>query len=97
VPSPSWEEHRAQQRVEAAAELEQLIAVAKAIVLDLRGNEQDGRDARLRANDTAYARLYWLRHKLGRITSDMGVGLPPTRAQRVVAAEYDPLLNPEDE
>lgn len=75
-----------QKRLEAAARVEELAAIAKQMVLDLRGPEDP--QGQVEANDTAYARVYWLRHALGRVVADLGVGNPPTWAKRQVEREY---------
>lgn len=83
-----FEELRAKRRNDAANRLEELAAIAKAMVQDLRG--QPGESGQVAANDTAYARVYWLRRELGYVVNTLGVGLPERWAQRVVAREYGP-------
>lgn len=87
----TYEEHRTQQRLEAADRLEELVITAKQMVIDLRANpapDTAGREAWLRSNDMAYARLYWLRREIGYVVNQLGVGLPPNWTIRQVTKEY---------
>jgi hypothetical protein len=81
-----FDELRARQRNLAADRLEELAAIAQAMVTDLRG--QPGESGQTAASDTAYARVYWLRREIGYVVNALGVGLPPRWAQRVVSKEY---------
>lgn len=86
-----YEEERTQRRLAAAKQLDELAQIIIAMAADLRANadvETAGRDAWLRSNDTAYARLYWLRHRLGKIVAPLGVGLPQRWALKLVEHEY---------
>lgn len=87
-PAASYEEQRRQRRYEAAARVEELAAIAKQVVLDLRGELDATAVGHLRANDTAYARVYWLRRELGRVVAELGVGLPNHRVMKAVEKEY---------
>lgn len=69
--------------VEAAAELENISAMVKEAVLDLRNAARTGDVA------DAYARAYFLRRELGRVVAGLGVGVPRTLA--AVEAEYREL------
>lgn len=86
-----YEEERTQRRLAAAQQLDELAQIATAMAADLRANpdaETAGRDAWLRSNDTAYARVYWLRHRLGKIVAPLGIGLPERWTQKLVEQEY---------
>lgn len=81
-----YEELRTRKRLEAANRLEELTAIAKQVVIDLRG--QDGAAKQQAASDMAYARVYWLRRELGHVVATLGVGLPDGWRLRLVAQEY---------
>lgn len=68
--------------VNASYRLEELLAIGKAVVLDLR----DGADA-------PYARVYWLRRELGYVVAELGVGLPNHAELKAVTAEYEALVS----
>lgn len=87
----TYEAHRTEQRLEVADQLEELVIAAKQMVIDLRANpdaDTAGREEWLRSNDTAYARVYWLRRELGYVVNQLGVGLPPNWAVKKIIAEY---------
>jgi len=61
----------------AAAELEELAAIAKQIVLDMREDAQ-----RAATHENAYARVYWFRARLTtHVVSRLGNGQPSGKAQ----------------
>lgn len=80
----SYAELRRKKRFEAAARLEELAAIAKQMVLDLRGEGGSEEDADL----TAYARVYWLRKQLGYVVAPLGVGAPDSWTTKVAEREY---------
>lgn len=80
----NYAEQRRQQRYAAAARLEELAAIAKTMVLDLRGDGESREDADL----TAYGRVFWLRRQLGYVVASLGAGAPPTWVTRVAEREY---------
>jgi hypothetical protein len=90
-----FNELRDRKRLEAAGQLEELAVALKQVVIDLRG--EPGESGQQAASDTAYARVYWLRWKLGHVVADLGIGLPPTWARRVVEREYEQLLDNDTE
>lgn len=85
------EELRTKKRLEAAEQLDRLIVVANQVALDLRGKE--GEREQLNANDTAYARLYWLRKQLGHVVADVGTGAPTAWRMKALTHEYGKLLD----
>lgn len=80
----SYAEQRRRQRYEAAARLEELAAIAKAMVLDVRGDGESQEDADL----TAYGRVFWLRRQLGYVVASLGAGAPASWVMRAVEKEY---------
>lgn len=60
-----------QQVMEAAAEVEKLAALMKQAVLDLRADSNTDR-----GREFAYARVYDIRWRLGRIANRLGYGVP---------------------
>jgi hypothetical protein len=80
----SYAESRRKKRFEAAARLEELAAITRQMVLDLRGEGGSEEDADL----TAYARAYWLRKQLGYVVASLGVGAPDTWTTKVAEREY---------
>lgn len=83
----TYAESRRRKRMEAAARIEELAAIAKAMVLDLRGEGESQEDADL----TAYGRVYWLRKQVGYVVATLGPpGPPDSWVTRVVAKEYGP-------
>jgi hypothetical protein len=76
---------RRRKRMDAAARVEELAAIAKQLVLDLRGEGGSQEDADL----TAYGRVYWLRKQLGYVVNTLGPpGPPDSWVTRVVEREY---------
>lgn len=63
----------------AANELEDLAAVAKLMVTDLREGKPN-----------AYGRVYWLRKQIGHIVAGLGVGVPKGLAE--IETEYEKQL-----
>lgn len=88
----TYAEQRRKKRFEAAAQLEELIAVAKQVVLDLRGEPNATARERVYSDDTAYGRVYWLRTQLGYVVAKLGYGAPATWVKKVVGKEYGTLL-----
>lgn len=82
----TYDKLRERRRLDAADRVEELAAIAKALVTDLRG--QPGESGQQAANDTAYGRVYWLRRELGRVVATLGIGLPEPWVLRVVDREY---------
>jgi hypothetical protein len=68
------------KRMEAAARVEELAAIAKQLVLDLRDPEITN----------PYARLYWLRGQFGKVTARFGAGVPAGLDD--VGREYEALV-----
>lgn len=64
----------------AATDLEDIAVLAKTISQDLR----EGKHA-------AYARVYWLRHRLSKIVATLGVGAPP--GLPLINIEYKKFLD----
>lgn len=83
----TWQQSRDRKRLDAARRLEELVALAQQMVLDLRGAGDSQEDADL----TAYGRVYWLRKQVGYIVSDLGHGAPDTWVTKVVEKEYGTL------
>lgn len=85
----SYAEQRRRLRFEAAARVEELAAIAKQIVLDLRGDVDD-RASQEDADLTAYGRVYWLRTQLGYVVASLGQpGPPPSWVRKLVKSEYE--------
>lgn len=83
----TWAEQRRLARFEAAARVEELAAIAKQVVLDLRGG--DTADQQEDADLTAYGRVYWLRTQLSYVVASLGPpGPPPSWVRRLVDREY---------
>jgi hypothetical protein len=89
----SYNELRLKRRRDAADQLEELIIVAKQMVLDLRG--EPSRESQEDADLTAYGRVYWLRKRLGYIVATLGVGHPTSWVTRYVEKHYGKLLRNE--
>ena len=83
------------RRLNAANQLEDLIVVAKQMVLDLRG--VPSREGQEDADLTAYGRVYWLRKRLGYVVATLGVGHPTSWVTRYVEKHYGKLLRNEGE
>lgn len=62
-----------------ANELEDVALLAKHMVIDLREGEPN-----------AYARVYWLRWRLGKVVAELGVGVPS--GLPAIAEEYERYL-----
>jgi hypothetical protein len=85
--SESWQQRRDRKRVEVSHQIEDLTAIMKQLVLDLRG-EPGNRLSQEHADLTAYARVYWLRKQLGYLTRELGYDAPATWATKFVEKEY---------
>lgn len=84
----SYAEMRRRTRLEAADRVEELAAIAKQIVLDLRGDPDD-RASQEDADLTAYGRVYWLRRQLGYVVANLGrPGAPERWVSKLVEREY---------
>lgn len=84
----SYAEMRRRTRFEAAARVEELAAIAKQIVLDLRGDPDD-RASQEDADLTAHGRVYWLRRQLGYVVASLGGPRAPDRwVSKLVEREY---------
>lgn len=83
----SYAEMRRRTRFEAAARVEELAAIAKQIVLDLRGDPDQA--SQEDADLTAYGRVYWLRRELGYVVASLGrPGAPARWVSKLVEREY---------
>jgi hypothetical protein len=91
----SYGELRLKRRIDAANQLEELITVAKQMVLDLRGKPT--RESQEDADLTAYGRGYWLRKRLGYVVATLGVGHPTSWVTRYVEKHYGKLLTSKEE
>lgn len=90
TPRLSYAESRREARLRAAAQLEDLIVVAKQVVLDLRGEPtREGQDD---ADLTAYGRVFWLRRQLGYVVGSLGVNAPATWVMNLAGKRYGTLL-----
>ncbi len=86
--SESYAEQRRRVRYEAADRVEELAAIAKQIVLDLRGDPDD-RASQEDADLTAYGRVYWLRKQLGYVVASLGQpGTPARWVTKLAEREY---------
>lgn len=69
--------------MQAAKELEEIAILAKQMVIDLREGAPN-----------PYTRVYWLRWRLGRIVTKMGIGVPSFFPSELaaIAKEYESYL-----
>ena len=69
---------RREKEVDAASRIEELMIIAKEMILRLRlGQEPD-----------SYAAVYWLRRELGYVVATLGVGVPDTTVVEPYYHEY---------
>lgn len=68
----------------AAKDLEDIALMARHMAVDL--NEST-------PNTEAYARVYWLRRRLGQVVANLGAGTPDVGTLQDIADEYEDYLN----